>query len=139
MCYYYYKDGEKIGPVDYGELRALAKWGDLTPETTIEKEDGIQAPASEIFLPSAFGTNPSGLSLDAARRRAVACERLKIRCLFVILILFVVTGAAGFTYNRVLIGIPFVALIIVTGVLISVAVFAHKARLDKVPPKPKED
>lgn len=138
MGFYYYKDGERIGPVDSIEFDNLIEWGgDIKPDTIIELANGKQLPASE-HTPSP-GSNPLNISLETARRLAGVCERFKIRCLFVILILFVVTGAAGFTYNRVLIGVPFVALIIVTGVLISVAVFAHRARLDKVPPKPTDD
>ena len=96
MCYYYYKGDEKIGPVDSGEFYNLLEWGgDIKPDTIIEWPNGKQLPASETTPPP--GSNPLNISLETARRLAVACERFKIRCLFVILILFVVTGAAGFT------------------------------------------
>ena len=42
--YYYYKDGEKIGPVEFIKISDLLKSREITPETVVEQEDGNQPP-----------------------------------------------------------------------------------------------
>jgi len=46
--YYYDKNGQKQGPVSGGQLKGLAKAGRITPETTIENEEGKTALARKV-------------------------------------------------------------------------------------------
>lgn len=90
MKYYYYKGDEKIGPVDDDELRVLAEWGEITPETTIEREDGSRVPASQVVV-SKFGPKYLHLSLKTWRRIAQIFEWTKILAVLVTLSLCVIS------------------------------------------------
>ncbi|MCL2710505.1 MAG: M48 family metalloprotease [Planctomycetaceae bacterium] len=46
--WFYYNNGQKLGPVSGGQLKGLAKTGLITPETIIETEEGKTAPARKI-------------------------------------------------------------------------------------------
>jgi len=46
--HYYDSNGQKQGPFSSGQLKWLAKNGKITPETTIENEDGKTAPAGKV-------------------------------------------------------------------------------------------
>lgn len=75
MGFYYYKDGKKIGPFDLVEFDNLMEWGgDIKPDTIIEWDNGKQLPASEHTPPP--GSNPLNISLETARRLAVAYNYL---------------------------------------------------------------
>ncbi len=90
MKYYYYKGDEKIGPVDDDELRVLAEWGEITPETTIEREDGSRVPASQVVV-SKFGPKYLHLSLKTWCRIAQIFEWTKILAVLVTLSLCVIS------------------------------------------------
>lgn len=136
MGYYYYKDGEKIGPVDDHELGNLALWGDIAPDTIIEKEEGNQVPASEIFLPFLFGTNPSGIPLKTARRRAVFCGYAKLFALLGMIVSCVVMVTAGVCENNRLLNWCLFVLFVLFGVEIWIGCYVTANKLNKVPPFP---
>lgn len=46
--FYYDNNGQKQGPITGGQLKGLAKMGQITPETAIETESGKQCKASRI-------------------------------------------------------------------------------------------
>ena len=46
--FYYDNGGQKQGPVTGGQLKGLAKAGQITPETIVETEEGKTAPAGKV-------------------------------------------------------------------------------------------
>jgi len=46
--YYYDKDGQKQGPITGGQLKGLAKTGQISPETVVETEGGKTSPARKV-------------------------------------------------------------------------------------------
>lgn len=137
MDYYYYKDGEKIGPVHICEIDRLAGRGDITPETILEMESGRQLPASDVIPPSTFGTNPSGIPLKTARRRVVFCSYVILFALVGMILCGVVMVLAGFHENNSLLNWTFAVFLVLTGIEIGVVCYAAANKLNKVPPEYK--
>jgi hypothetical protein len=46
--FYYDSNNQKQGPVTGGQLKGLAKTGQITPETVVETEEGKNAPARKV-------------------------------------------------------------------------------------------
>ena len=137
MGYYYYKDGEKIGPVDPGEFYNLLEWGgDIKPDTIIEWPNGKQLPASENSSPP--GSNPLNISLKTARRLAVAYNYIKLSCLLGMLLSF--SGMVASSLDNSKLANSFLAaLLALTGAIVLVEVLGRMCKLNKVPPKPIDD
>jgi len=80
--HYYNEGGEKIGPVRGRELKALAQQGTVTPETTVEDENGrialaknvtgltfyeaAQSEMSSVIVPPSAEANPFSAATPAA-------------------------------------------------------------------------
>jgi len=58
--YYYDTDGQKQGPVTGGQLKGLAKAGQITPETVVETEEGKTALARKVKGLTFLGATQSG-------------------------------------------------------------------------------
>ena len=137
MGFYYYKDGEKIGPVDPVEFYNLLEWGgDIKPDTIIELDNGKQLPASEHTPPP--GSNPLNISLETARRLAVLCDYVKLFVLLGMAVSCIAMFAAGYAENNFLLKCFFIVTLVMGGLLLWVGYYQTK-KLGKVPPKPKAD
>ena len=105
-------------------------------ESTVEKEDGSQVTATDVFLPSTFGTNPSGIPLKTARRRAVFCGYAKLFALLGMIVSCVVMVLAGVCENNRLLNWCLFVLFVLFGVEIWIGCYVTANKLNKVPPFP---
>ena len=66
MNWFYWNDGEKIGPISAAELKRLAQTGVVSPSTTVEDETGKSALAERV---SGLFASPSSAVLGAKVER----------------------------------------------------------------------
>lgn len=50
MNWFYWSDGERIGPISAAELKRLAQTGVVSPSTTVEDETGKSALAERVAV-----------------------------------------------------------------------------------------
>jgi hypothetical protein len=84
--FYYDNNGQKQGPITGGQLKGLAKAGQITPETIVETEAGQQCKASRISglqfftAPPTPSSVPSKTNADTYEYKCVAAPvALKIQ------------------------------------------------------------
>lgn len=114
MCYYYYKDGEKIGPVEFIKISDPLKSREITPETVVEQEDGNQLPALKLVF-SPFGDS-SGEGHSSSRLSIF--DYIKLYSLLGMFLCPAVMVLAGVIENNILLLGGFAAIFALVGVVV---------------------